>query len=119
MHTCIHACKHAYIHTFRYACMRTYMCTREYTHTDAIPSYIEDPHPPPPLPQAFSPHYGIDFLLRNGKEGWIMLGGVFLTVTGTEAMYADLGHFSDKDKQVTAATVFKVSLKKPPKKNPQ
>ena len=33
-------------------------------------------------PQAFSPHYGIAFLIRNGKAGWIMLGGVFLTVTG-------------------------------------
>ena len=44
--------------------------------------------------KAFSPHYGIDFLVRNGKDGWISLGGLFLCITGTEAMYADLGHFS-------------------------
>ncbi|CAI8618761.1 unnamed protein product [Vicia faba] len=30
---------------------------------------------------------------RNGKDGWISLGGIFLCITGTEAMFADLGHF--------------------------
>eukprot|EP00270_Netrium_digitus_P015918 TRINITY_DN562_c0_g1_i6.p1 TRINITY_DN562_c0_g1~~TRINITY_DN562_c0_g1_i6.p1 ORF type:complete len:768 (-),score=202.02 TRINITY_DN562_c0_g1_i6:346-2649(-) len=44
--------------------------------------------------KAFSPSYAIEFLTRNGKSGWVMLGGVFLCITGTEAMFADLGHFS-------------------------
>lgn len=50
--------------------------------------------------KALSPHYGIAFLLRNKKMGWVMLGGVFLTVTGTEAMYADISHFSPRAVQV-------------------
>ncbi|GFY99340.1 potassium transporter 1 [Actinidia rufa] len=29
-----------------------------------------------------------------GVEGWVSLGGVFLSITGVEAMFADLGHFS-------------------------
>ena len=31
---------------------------------------------------------------RNGWQGWQMLGGVLLCITGTEAMFADLGHFN-------------------------
>ncbi len=42
---------------------------------------------------AVSPHYGLAFLLRNSLAGFLTLGGVFLVVTGSEALYADLGHF--------------------------
>src|SRR5258707_708337 len=45
---------------------------------------------------AFNPVYGIDFLLRHGVIGFFTLGAVFLTVTGAEALYADLGHFGRK-----------------------
>jgi hypothetical protein len=45
-------------------------------------------------PQAFSPHYGIEYLVRNGKEGWISLGGICLCITGVEGLFADLGHFN-------------------------
>jgi K+ transporter len=31
---------------------------------------------------------------RNGHEGWLMLGGVVLCITGAEALYSDLGHFT-------------------------
>lgn len=31
---------------------------------------------------------------RNGHDGWLMLGGVILCITGAEAMYSDLGHFT-------------------------
>ncbi|KAK9113308.1 hypothetical protein Syun_020105 [Stephania yunnanensis] len=31
---------------------------------------------------------------RTGKDGWISLGGVILSITGTEALFADLGHFT-------------------------
>ena len=40
------------------------------------------------------PGYGVQFFLRNGWGGWQMLGGVLLCITGTEAMFADLGHFN-------------------------
>jgi KUP system potassium uptake protein len=42
---------------------------------------------------AFSPYYGVDFLLHHGMIGFYTLGAVFLVVTGSEALYADLGHF--------------------------
>ncbi len=43
--------------------------------------------------RAFSPHYGVKFLLANGFLGFVILGSVFLAVTGAEALYADMGHF--------------------------
>jgi KUP system potassium uptake protein len=42
---------------------------------------------------AFNPAHGVSFLLNNGLIGFTVLGLVFLAVTGTEALYADLGHF--------------------------
>jgi KUP system potassium uptake protein len=42
---------------------------------------------------AFNPLYAVSFLLNEGYVGIIVLGAVFLTVTGAEALYADLGHF--------------------------
>lgn len=42
---------------------------------------------------AISPHYAIGFLISHKLIGFITLGAVFLAVTGTEALYADLGHF--------------------------
>ncbi len=42
---------------------------------------------------AFNPYYGIYFLLHHGIVGFYTLGAVFLVVTGSEALYADLGHF--------------------------
>ncbi len=42
---------------------------------------------------AFSPYYGVYFLLNHGLIGFYTLGAVFLVVTGSEALYADLGHF--------------------------
>jgi KUP system potassium uptake protein len=43
--------------------------------------------------RALSPHYGVVFLLDNGFLGFVILGSVFLAVTGAEALYADMGHF--------------------------
>lgn len=39
------------------------------------------------------PHYGVLFLVSNGPVGFVILGSVFLAVTGAEALYADMGHF--------------------------
>lgn len=43
--------------------------------------------------KAFSPTYGISFLIANGAVGFAILGSVFLAITGAEALYADMGHF--------------------------
>ena len=42
---------------------------------------------------AFSPLEAGSFLARHGIVGFSVLGAVFLTVTGAEALYADMGHF--------------------------
>jgi len=43
--------------------------------------------------RALSPIYGIELLLKDGFLGFVILGSVFLAVTGAEALYADMGHF--------------------------
>jgi len=45
---------------------------------------------------ALNPWYGIAFLFSNGFTSFLVLGGVFLCVTGAEALYADMGHFGKK-----------------------
>jgi KUP system potassium uptake protein len=47
----------------------------------------------PAVIAALDPHYGLAYLLSNGISGFLVLGGVFLCVTGAEALYADMGHF--------------------------
>lgn len=48
----------------------------------------------PLIYKALSPYYMFKFLKKTGKDGWMSLGGILLCVTGSEAMFADLGHFS-------------------------
>eukprot|EP01018_Ginkgo_biloba_P006315 Gb_07512 [translate_table: standard] len=50
--------------------------------------------------RAFNPKYIYDYFRRNAKQGWISLGGIVLCMTGTEAMFADLGHFSVRSIQI-------------------
>jgi KUP system potassium uptake protein len=47
----------------------------------------------PGVLQAFDPRHGVIFLTNHGLVGVLTLGAVFLVVTGSEALYADLGHF--------------------------
>jgi KUP system potassium uptake protein len=42
---------------------------------------------------AVNPLYGFHLLADNGWRGFTVLGGIFLCVTGAEALYADMGHF--------------------------
>lgn len=42
---------------------------------------------------ALSPLYAVNFIAHHGIVGLLVLGSVFLTVTGAEALYADMGHF--------------------------
>src|SRR5271165_4365453 len=46
--------------------------------------------------QALSPIPGLSFIHAHGAIGFIVLGSVFLAVTGAEALYADMGHFGKK-----------------------
>ncbi|KAG9152061.1 hypothetical protein Leryth_024873 [Lithospermum erythrorhizon] len=48
----------------------------------------------PHVYEALSPYYMFKFLKKTRKGGWMSLGGILLCITGSEAMFADLGHFS-------------------------
>lgn len=48
----------------------------------------------PHVYQALSPYYMYNFLKKTQRGGWMSLGGILLCITGSEAMFADLGHFS-------------------------
>jgi KUP system potassium uptake protein len=50
----------------------------------------------PSVLRAVSPTYAIDFFVRNQLTGFLVLGSVFLVITGGEALYADMGHFGLK-----------------------
>jgi KUP system potassium uptake protein len=45
---------------------------------------------------ALNPVYGLTYLVSNGLTGFLVLGAVFLCVTGAEALYADMGHFGSR-----------------------
>ena len=45
---------------------------------------------------ALNPTHALAFLVNNGFASFIVLGSVFLAVTGGEALYADMGHFGRK-----------------------
>ena len=47
----------------------------------------------PSVFMAINPAHGVRFFAENGVLGFLVLGSVFLVVTGGEALYADLGHF--------------------------
>ncbi len=55
----------------------------------------------PQILQAILPWYGLSFLLSNHLQGFMVLGAVFLSVTGAEALYADMGHFGKKPIRLT------------------
>jgi KUP system potassium uptake protein len=42
---------------------------------------------------AINPVHAVRFFAHNGYHGFVVLGSVFLVVTGGEALYADMGHF--------------------------
>jgi KUP system potassium uptake protein len=47
----------------------------------------------PMVLKAINPYYALLLLHETGYKGFLLLGGVFLAVTGGEALYADIGHF--------------------------
>ncbi len=50
----------------------------------------------PAVFNALNPIHGVYFLLHHGQAGLVIMGSVFLVVTGGEALYADMGHFGRK-----------------------
>ena len=56
---------------------------------------------------AVNPWHGVLFLIENGHASLIVMGSVFLAVTGGEALYADMGHFGRRPIRIAwTALVF-------------
>lgn len=47
----------------------------------------------PGILAAVNPLYGVNFLIDHSLQAFIVLGAVFLVLTGAEALYVDMGHF--------------------------
>ena len=59
---------------------------------------------------AVNPAYAAKFLAFGGIKGFLVLGGVFLCVTGAEALYADMGHFGPKPIRIAWLAIVFPSL---------
>lgn len=59
----------------------------------------------PAVLEAFNPAYAVEFFQNNGLTGFLVLGSVFLVVTGGEALYADMGHFGRRPIRLAWFTV--------------
>jgi KUP system potassium uptake protein len=59
---------------------------------------------------AFNPIHGVNFFLREGWHGFLVLGTVFLVVTGGEALYADMGHFGKRPIRIVWYTIVLPAL---------
>ncbi|KAG2684129.1 hypothetical protein I3760_10G062800 [Carya illinoinensis] len=60
--------------------------------------------------RAISPLYIFRYFRRRGKTGWTSLGGIMLSITGTEALFADLAHFPASAIQIAFTIVVFPSL---------
>ena len=64
----------------------------------------------PAVIAAIDPSYGVRFFLDTGWHGYLVLGSVFLVVTGGEALYADMGHFGTRPIRLDWFTVVLPAL---------
>jgi KUP system potassium uptake protein len=64
----------------------------------------------PAVLAALNPLYGLRYLVSNGYSSFLVLGGVFLCVTGAEALYADMGHFGSRPIRLAWSAVVLPSL---------
>ncbi|XWS68974.1 hypothetical protein CRYUN_Cryun04dG0139800 [Craigia yunnanensis] len=64
----------------------------------------------PHVYQALSPYYMYKFLRKAQRGGWMSLGGILLCITGSEAMFADLGHFSQLSIKIAFTSLVYPSL---------
>ncbi|GLT66554.1 hypothetical protein SLA2020_389120 [Shorea laevis] len=54
---------------------------------------------------AINPKFIIQYFQRNKSEAWVSLGGIVLAITGTEALFADVGHFTIRSIQISMCSV--------------
>jgi KUP system potassium uptake protein len=64
----------------------------------------------PAVVAAVNPLYAIRYLSSNGLTSFLVMGGVFLCVTGAEALYADMGHFGARPIRVAWSAIVFPSL---------
>ncbi|RDX75710.1 Potassium transporter 6, partial [Mucuna pruriens] len=64
----------------------------------------------PHVYQALSPYYVFQFLRKTRRGGWMALGGILLCITGSEAMFAGLGHFSQLSIKIAFTSLVYPSL---------
>ncbi|KAL5224765.1 hypothetical protein ABZP36_011404 [Zizania latifolia] len=67
-------------------------------------------HWEPHVYRALSPYYMYKFLRKTQRGGWMSLGGILLCITGSEAMFADLGHFNQLSIQIAFTCMVYPSL---------
>ena len=59
----------------------------------------------PDVFKAVSPSYAVKYFQSGSRRAWLSLGGCVLCITGSEAMFADMGHFSHKSILVSCLAV--------------
>ncbi|KAK6260212.1 hypothetical protein SCA6_014686 [Theobroma cacao] len=59
----------------------------------------------PTVLKAINPKYIVEYFTRNKKDAWVSLGGVVLAITGTEALFADVGHFTVQSIRISMCAV--------------
>jgi KUP system potassium uptake protein len=64
----------------------------------------------PAVLSAIDPRHGLNYLFSGGSRSFLVLGGVFLCVTGAEALYADMGHFGARPIRLAWASLVFPSL---------
>jgi KUP system potassium uptake protein len=64
----------------------------------------------PAIFAALDPRHGFRYLFSHGWESFLVLGGVFLCVTGAEALYADMGHFGARPIRLAWSAIVFPSL---------
>lgn len=55
----------------------------------------------PGILAAINPSHAVLFFLHNGGQAFLVLGSIFLVITGAEALYADMGHFGKRPIRAT------------------
>lgn len=64
----------------------------------------------PQVAAAVNPYYAVNFFIQNKFAGFLVLGSVILAITGTEALYADIGHFGKSPIKFSFFTLVMPSL---------
>ncbi|XP_030493056.2 potassium transporter 5 [Cannabis sativa] len=55
--------------------------------------------------RAINPGYIVTYFIRNKKDAWLSLCGTVLSITGAEALFADVGHFSVKSIRISTCFI--------------